>query len=382
MKTAIVHDYLNQGGGAERVVEELHRMFPDAPIFTSIVDRSTLWPDLRTADIRTSWMQRLPGLRRHFKKYVLCYPLAIESFRLEEYDLVISSSSAFAKGARTRPDALHVCYCYTPMRYLWDYERSMARERFGRVTRAALPLAIRWLRKWDLRTAGRPDAYVAISTVVAERIRRVYGREASVVFPPVVPPNTRPAEAPGDFFLVVCRLVRYKRIDLVVETLKALGRPLVVIGDGPDRATLEAMAGPETRFLGRAPDAIVADHLARCRALIMPGEEDFGLTPLEANAVGRPVIAFRAGGALDTVQDGVTGILFDEQTVESLAAAIRRVGEVAWDTARLQAHAGAFRPEVFREGLRAAIDAAWTAKRRRLGGHKFVIDRLLAQKAG
>jgi len=354
-RIAIVHDYLNQLGGAERVVAALHTIFPWAPIFTSIVDRQRLWPELRDADIRTSWMQRLPGLRKHFKKYLLLYPLVFERLDLRGFDVVISSSSAFARGTRRPPGGRHICYCHTPPRFLWDYPRYVEREEFGRATRTVLPAMVALLRVWDRRTAGRPDQYVANSTVVRDRIRRIYRREAIVVPPPVEVTRFRTA-SPEGYYLIVSRLNPYKRIDLAVEAFDRLGLPLVVIGDGPARRSLEAMAGPTIRFLGHLPDSEVARYYAGCEAFVFPGEEDFGITVLEANASGRPVVAYRAGGVLDTVRDGVTGVLFDTPSAESLAEAVRRHRASRWESGVIRRHAESYGSDAFRERLMAVVD--------------------------
>lgn len=355
MKVAIVHDYLNQLGGAERVVGLLHQLFPQAPIFTTIVDRSNLWPSLEDAEIRTSWMQNLPGLKKHFKKYLPFYPIAMESFDLSDYDLVISSSSAFAKGIRTHRDAIHLCYCHTPMRFAWDYNRYVEREQFGHITRILLPLVISHLKAWDLRTANNPSHYIANSSVVAERIRRYYGRESTIIFPPVDIDRFSFSCSKGDYYLVVSRLNPYKRIDLVVETFNDLRIPLYIVGDGPDRKILERMANSNIKFLGRRSDEEVALLYAECRGLVFPGEEDFGITPLEANAAGSPVIAYQAGGALDTVIDEVSGIFFKEQTVASLKQAVLRCDSHRWDRERLRHNAMRFRPSVFTESLRSLL---------------------------
>jgi len=356
MKVAIVHDYLNQAGGAERVVGTLHTMFPEAPIFTTILDRGSLWEVLRDADIRTSWMQKLPLLKRHFKAYLLFYPGAIERFDLREYDLVISSSSAFGKAAITRKDAVHICYCHTPMRFVWDYERYMEREQYGSPVRAVLVPVLRRFRKWDVKTAVRPDTYVANSTVVADRIKRFYGRESVIVPPPVAVQRFTPGSKVENFYLIVSRLNPYKRVDLVVKAFNDLGRPLVIIGDGPDRAVLERMAKPNIKFLGRLPDPEVADYYARCCALIFPGDEDFGIVPLEANAAGRPVIAFKAGGALDTVVNGQTGIFFEELTPESLSEAVLRAETTTWDAAAIRRHAEDYAEPHFRERFMRVVE--------------------------
>lgn len=375
MKIAIVHDYLNQAGGAERVVGTLHTMFPGAPIFTTILDRGSLWDVLRDADIRTSWMQNLPLLKRHFKAYLLFYPGAIERFDLREFDLVISSSSAFGKAAITRPGALHICYCHTPMRFVWDYERYMEREQYGSPVRAILVPVLRRFRTWDVKTASRPDLYVANSTVVADRIRRFYGRDSVIVPPPVAVQRFTPVDHAEDFYLIVSRLNPYKRVDLVVKAFNDSGRKLVIIGDGPDRAVLEKMARPNITFLGRLPDPDVASYYARCKALLFPGDEDFGIVPLEANAAGRPVIAFKAGGALDTVKDGETGIFFSELTPEALTAAVLRSESTAWDSVAIRKHAEDFAEPRFRERLMKVVEDA-VEKRHGAAGIKALRDAL------
>jgi glycosyltransferase involved in cell wall biosynthesis len=356
MRVAIVHDYLNQRGGAERVLAVMHEMFPAAPIFTSVVDRALLWPGLRSADIRVSWMQRLPGLRRHFRKYLLLYPLVFDRLDLSGFDLVLSSSSAFAKAARPPRGGTHTCYCYSPARFLWNYDQYVEREEFGGVTRSVLPLAIRILRRWDLKTAARPNRYVAISTVVADRIRQIYGRDSTVVPPPVDVKRFRDLSVePGDYYLVVSRLNAYKRIHLAVEAFNQLRLPLVVVGDGPHRPALERLAGPTVRFLGHVDDQEMEKYLAGCRALIFPGEEDFGMTVVEANAAGRPVVAYRGGGALDTVLPGVTGIFFSEPSPESLAEAVLESARVVWDRVTLRKHADAYDVTAFRERLQRLL---------------------------
>ncbi|MBI5885814.1 MAG: glycosyltransferase [Deltaproteobacteria bacterium] len=361
-RIAIVHDYLNQRGGAERVVGVFHEMYPDAPIYTAIVDYDNIWPELEGADIRPTWMQRLPFLKRHFKKYLPFYPMAVESIDLNGYDIVISSSSAFAKGALKSKGALHVCYCYTPMRFVWDTERYLEREGLGFIARFVMPFILKRLKSWDLKSAGRPDYYVAISTAVRQRIERFYGLSASVIFPPVDVMRFKPLPAHEDFYLIVSRLNAYKRIELAVEAVGRLGLPLKVVGSGPFKDELMRLAKPNVEFLGRLDDEVVAGLYARCKALIFPGEEDFGIVPLEANAAGRPVIAYKAGGALDTVIDGVTGYFFDAPTVGSLMDAMRRMEAAAetFDPAVIRAHAMKFDREVFKERFGAFITAAYT----------------------
>jgi glycosyltransferase involved in cell wall biosynthesis len=347
LRVAIVADYLNQRGGAEWVVAVLHTMFPGAPVFTPILDRANLWPELTDADLRVSWMRALPGLRRHFRKYFLFYPMAVEAFDLSGFDLVLSSSCAYGKAARAAPGAIHVCYCHTPARFIWDYESYVRRERLGVIFRLALPPLIRAMKRWDLRTADRPDVYVANSSVVAQRIETYYGKAAIVIPPPVSCARFSIGGPPESYYLIVSRLVSYKRIDVAVEAFNRLGLPLRIVGDGPDRAELARHAGPQISFLGHQPDKEVARMLSECRALVFPGREDFGITLLEANASGRPVIAFRGGGALDIVLDGVTGTFFDAQTPESLVEAVLVHQGRDWNPDRIRSHALQFDVPVF-----------------------------------
>jgi glycosyltransferase involved in cell wall biosynthesis len=358
VKVALVHDYLNQAGGAERVLGVLHGMFPTAPIYTTIVDHDVLWPSLRDADIRTSWMQRLPGLRKHFKKYLPFYPRAIEGFDLREYDLVISSSSAFAKAARAGSGALHVCYCYTPMRFVWDFDHYATQEGLTRITRLALRPLIRRLGRWDLATRDRPDVYLTSSSAVQERIQRIYGRSSEIVCPPVDSDRYAVTDSDEPYYLVVSRLNGYKRIDIAVRAFNALGHCLLVIGDGPQRARLEAIAKPNVRFAGRLADADVARHYGRCRGVVFPGEEDFGIVPLEANLSGRPVVAYRGGGALDTVHDGRTGVFFERPDPVSLAEAVRRCDQIRWDKRALRQHGEQFSEQAFRARFLSVLEKA------------------------
>ncbi len=339
---ALVHDYFIQMGGAERVAETFREMFPDAPFYTTVDLRQP-----RPAAMRTSWMQRLPRLKELYRQYFMLYPLAVGSLNLARYDLILSSTSGYAKGVRKRRGAVHVCYCHTPTRWVWRYEDYAARENFGKLTQTALPWLLAALRQWDYKAAQRPDYYLANSQVVAARIKAIYGREAHVIPPPVDVERFTPDGPDEDYYLLLSRLVPYKRLDLAITACRAAGRPLVVIGDGPDRQRLEQLAGPQTRFLGRQPDEVVNRYATSCRALLFPGEEDFGLTPLEINASGRPVIAFRAGGALETVSEGETGVFFDQPTARSLAAALEDCESREWHRPSLRRHAEKFGRDVF-----------------------------------
>jgi glycosyltransferase involved in cell wall biosynthesis len=352
MKIAVVHDYFTQLGGAEKVAEELMRMLPSADLHATVALPECMPPGLMGVPVKTSWMQNLPGMRRYYRLYFLLYPLALPSLDLSGYDLVLSSSSGYAKGVRTNRDAIHVCYCHTPMRWAWSFENYSAREAMGAVKRLLLPHLVRGLRQWDVGASRQPDHFIANSETVAARIWRAYGRIAEVIHPPIDVQRFRPAQEQDDYYMVLARLVSYKRIDLAVQACNLLGRRLLVIGDGPDRARLMTNAGPTISFLGLLSDAAVEHHAARCRALIFPGEEDFGMAPLEVAAAGRPTIAYRAGGAVETIIDGVTGIFFDRQEPEDLAEAIARFERIEWNPAVLRRHAECFGADVFQARFR------------------------------
>lgn len=356
MRVALVTDWLDSFGGGERVLMELHRMFPDAPIYTSVHKPAGLPPELRGLDVRTSFIQRLPWIRGSHLRFLPLMPLAFESFDLRGYDLVVSTSSACAKGVITAPGTVHVCYCHTPCRYVWDLYHDYVRGRAKRV--AAAPVA-HYLRLWDRMASDRVDFFVANSREVAGRIRKHYRRESTVVSPPVDVERIRPdGRAPDDYYLVVSRLVEYKRVDLAVRAATRLGRRLVVAGQGPEMEALKAMAGPTVEFRGFTPDDALPGLYARCRAFLFPGFEDFGITPVEAQAAGRPVVAYGRGGAAETVLDGVTGVLFGEQTVESLCEAILRLEQGRFDPAACRRNAERYGPGAFREGMRAVMEQA------------------------
>lgn len=352
MKVAIVHDYLTQRGGAERVVLSLLRAFPGADLYTSVYDPDGTYPEFRDVEVRTSFLQRLPHRGDAFRALLPLYPLAFGRMRLEGHDLVVSSSSGWAHGVRA-PGALHLCYCHTPPRFLHQTDRYLARGVAPGVLRPALGPVLAALRRWDRTAATRPDAYVANSRAVADRIRTAYGREAELVHPPVDVERVVPGPPPGPDapYLVVARLLPYKRTDLAVRVCTERRSPLVVVGDGPERRRLEALAGPGVRFLRGVSDDELLELLRSCRALIQPGEEDFGIAPLEANAAGRPTVAYRGGGALETVRDGETGVLFDAQTPEALSRALDRLEAGTWAPQRLRVHAEGFSEAAFVEGL-------------------------------
>ena len=351
MKIAIIHDYLNQYGGAEKVIEVLFELFPDAPIYTSIYDQAKLPPVFKSMDIRTSYMQKLPFLGKHFKKYLLLYPGAIERFDLSEYDLILSSSSAFAKGAIKRNDASHICYCYTPMRFVWEYESYIEKENFSRLESRILTSMIKKLKDWDLKTAGRVDYYVAISDYVKDKIKKSYNRDAEVIYRPVNTGDFKVSNTIEDYFLIVSRLNAYKNIDMVIRVFNELGLNLRIIGDGPYRKILQDMAkNKNIEFLGKVDYEVLKEAYGKYRAYIFPGKEDFGITPVEAQSSGRPVIAFAQGGALETVADGVTVLFFNENTEISLAEAVKKFLKLedSFEKNKILENAKRFDTEIFK----------------------------------
>jgi len=355
MKIAVVHDYFTQLGGAEKVAEELYRMLPNPSLFATVAFPKCMPDLLKEVAVHTSWIQNAPKIEQHYRLYFLLYPLAVSSLDLSGYDLVLSSSSGYAKGVHTSRDAVHVCYCHTPMRWTWSFDKYAARESFGFTQRTLLPVLIRGLRLWDETSSRQPDHFVANSKVVAQRIRRAYGRSAEVIHPPIDIDRFHPSDEQEDYYVVLARLVSYKRIDLAVQACSKLGKKLFVIGDGPDRLRLEAAAGPSVKFLGRTSDRDVEYLVSRCRALLFPGEEDFGMAPLEVAAAGRPTIAYRAGGAVETILENVTGMFFDEQTPEALGNAIEQFERREWPAEILRRHSEGFSVQVFQDRFRTFL---------------------------
>ena len=363
MRTALVHDSLTQYGGAEKVLEELHAVFPEAPVFVPNIRREVLPAAYDDWDIRTTWLDRVPGSRTHHRSMAPLYPFAMHGIDLSGYDLVISSSFNFAHNVSTGPQTRHVCYCHSPSRFLWDYNGYAEREKFGRVKRACVEASLPLLRSLDMAAAQGVDGFIATSGLVRDRIRKIYRRRARVLPPPIDLSAFHIARQPERYFLLIMRLVGWKRADIAVEACNALNLPLVVAGDGRELGRLQALAGPSVRFAGRVDGAEKARLLSECAALILPAMEDFGITPLEAMASGRPVIAYGAGGVLDTVQPGRTGVLFPEQTTESLIAALRRFDPDEYDPNAIRAHAARFDRRHFRAaiGALAHVEAAGLA---------------------
>lgn len=356
-KIALVHDWLNQYGGAERVLEHLQALFPQAPIYTSMYWREGMPAAYRAWDVRTTWMDRLPGIYRHHQRYFPFYALAFGRLDLRDrgYELVLTNKSGFCHGVRTG-ETPQLCYCLAPTRYVWEYESYAAREALHPALRAALVPLVALLRRWDYAVAQRETThFVAISREIRARIRRYYGRTSEVIYPPVDVARFRPASNHDDYYLIVSRLIPYKRIDVAVRAFNRLGWPLRIVGRGRDRAALEALAAPNVQFLGYVPDEEIVSLYARCRALVFPGREDFGITPVEAQAAGRPVIAYGEGGALDTVIPGETGVFFYEPTPEALAEAVLAFDTEAVDPLACRANAERFSVVRFRREIRAAV---------------------------
>lgn len=326
MKVAIVHEWLTIYGGSERVTEILHEIYPEAPIYCLVYDEDTMPERFKRYDIRTTFVQRLPFAKKHYKAYLPIMPRAYEELDLTEYDLVISSSSACAKGIITRSDAVHICYCHTPTRYLWEfyYEYTKDMSKFKKIIVSAF---IHKLRIWDRLAADRVDKFIANSNYIAGRISKYYRRDSKVIFPPVNTHLYSISEEDRNYYLIVSRLVTYKKIDLAVEAFNKLGLPLVIIGDGPEKDKLQKCAKDNIKFLGRLSDKEIKEYYSKCKAFIFPGEEDFGITPVECQASGRPVIAYGRGGALDTVLENKTGLFFKNQTSESLIDAVKKFEE-------------------------------------------------------
>jgi glycosyltransferase involved in cell wall biosynthesis len=360
VRVALVHDYLVQGlRGAERVLVVLHDLLPDAPVYTLVYDPDAMGEPFVSWDIRPSLLQRIPGGVRHYQKLIALMPRATERLPLLAYDLVVSSSSAWVKSVRTRDDAVHVCYCHSPARFLWHWSDEYVESlHLGRASRWALEQLIPRLRAWDRLTATLPTHYVANSATVRERIRRYWQRDATVIWPPVDTDRFLPEDRDEEYYLVVAALNPYKSVGLAIEAFNELGRPLVVVGDGPMRPELEACARPNIRFAGKVPEEELPRYYARCRAFVMPQEEDFGIAPVEAMSAGRPVIAYGAGGALETVAEGETGLFFGEQSVASLAEAVRRFESLSFEKQRCREQARKFDASRFRERFKALLDGA------------------------
>lgn len=371
MKIALVHDYLVQDGGAERVLHAFQEIWPEAPTFALLHDPKAMGSSFRGKDIRTSFLQRVPFALKRYKWFMPLMPAATEHHNLTGYDVVLSSTSAFAKGILTRPDTLHLCYCHTPTRYLWSDTHSYVNEQgLPFLVRKLMPLLLSQIRVWDRQAADRVDRFIANSETVSRRIRKYYQRESDVIHPPVETSRFSAATTPGRYYLAGGRLVAYKRFDVVVRAFNKLGIPLKIFGEGPESAGLRAAAGPNIEFVGRVSERAKAELYAGAIAYLHPQEEDFGITAVEAMASGRPVIAYRRGGATETMVEGVTGAFIEDQSWEELANQIIRFEPKAYDARAIREHALAFDTEIFKDRIRAYVESAYAEWR----GHALGSD--------
>ena len=362
LNVALVHDWLTNSGGAENVVGCFMDIYGDAPIYTSMAIKENLSEKFQNANVIPSFLQKkVRGTKVNHQKYFPFMPMAFESFNLNDYDVVISSSSSCAKGVITRPDTMHICYCHTPTRYVWEFyydyiENMDSIGAKGKLKKALVKYFMNYMRIWDFNASNRVDYFIANSQYVASRIWKHYKRESTVIYPPVDVDKFTPIDVDEDYFLCMSRLVPYKRVDLAVQAFNELGLPLVVIGGGSELEKIKVMAKDNVKVMGRQPDEVVKEYYAKCRAFIFPGEEDFGITPVEAQACGRPVIAYGKGGALETVVDGKTGLFFEEQTVESLKDAILRFQKMKFDKKEIRKHAEEFSVEIFENKIKSFVE--------------------------
>ncbi|MFA5104917.1 MAG: glycosyltransferase [Candidatus Margulisiibacteriota bacterium] len=357
MKVAITHDWLVSYGGAEKVLEALLEVFPGADVFTSVLDKSKLPAAFDKAKIIPSFIQQLPYAKTRYRSYLGLMPAAFKSFDLQGYDLIISNSHACAKNIRVPKSARHICYCLTPMRYIWDmYGQYMDIERPSILIRAMAPLAAQYLRHIDVSSSKTVEEFAAISKFVAQRIKKYYGRESKVIYPPVGEEKFKISEKIEDYYLVVSRLVPQKRTNIIISAFNELGLPLKIIGTGRDEDSLRKMAKNNIEFLGFQSEGKIAEVMSRCKALVFASLEDFGIVPVEAMACGRPVIAYGRGGVLDTVTAGKTGIFFDEQTSSSVARAVLKSEETAYDPALIKKSVEKFDKKVFKEEIKQFVE--------------------------
>lgn len=354
MNIALVHEFLVTWGGSDLVARNFAELYPDAPLFTALYDAGVMDKHFKKTKIITSSLQKYPFALKKHRLYMPFFPIAFEQFDLSGYDVVLSSHHFAAKGVVTGADTCHVSFVHTPFRYAWDFYHEYIRE-FGRVKGAAMRLLFHYLRIVDAAAAGRVDFFIANSENTARRIWKHYRRPSEVIHSPIEARRFHAGEGQGDYYLIVSRLVPYKRVDLAVEAFRGLNEKLVVAGSGPELARLKAAAGPNVEFHGFVPDEQLPDLYAGCRAFLFPGYEDFGLTPLEAQAAGRPVIAYAKGGALETVAEGKTGTFFNEQTPDALREAVRRFDAFAADPRDIRRHALQFDTGVFKEKINSFI---------------------------
>ncbi len=360
MRVALIHDYLNQWGGAEKVLSAFCEIWPDAPIFTLIYDRKATRNCFDDKKIYTSFLQKFPFIKKNHRLFLMFMPQAIESFDLSRYDIVLSDSASYAKGVITRPETLHISYCHTPLRYVWDDSQRYVDEFcFPSIIKRVSSAPRSWIRIWDKEAASRVDKFIANSEFVRKRIKKYYGFDSEVIHPPLNSDNFS-IQKTSNYFLMVGRLLPYKRFDLAIETFNKLRWPLKIIGDGPDKKRLKRMAKDNIEFLGEiTSDFALAKYYSRALALLFPQEEDFGIVALEAMASGRPVIAYAGGGALETVVDGKTGLFFDEQSPGALEETVRKFNPGDFDSQLIRQHALKFDKEIFKKKIKNFVEDSW-----------------------
>ncbi len=359
MKVALIHDHLAQDGGAEKVLKVLADLFPEAPIYTLLYEKKNVDKYFKDKHIETSIIQKLPGGVKHYQWYMPLMPMAVEFFDLRNYDLVISDASAFAKGVITSPNALHICYCHTPTRYVWDYTHQYINElKYNKYLKKIISLVLNYIRLWDRMAADRVDKFIANSKTVQQRIKKYYRRNSIVIYPPVELDKFYILDDLADYFLIGGRLAPYKRVDMVIEACNKLNKKLKIFGDGVDLPRLKEIAGDNENieFLGRVDDKTRAELYSKCQAFLNPQEEDFGITVIESMASGRPVIAYRKGGAAETVIENVTGKFFNKQTVEDLVEVLRNFNSRSFDPKIIRQHAEKFSTERFKKEIKNFIE--------------------------
>lgn len=359
MKIALIHDHLAQDGGAEKVLKVIAEMYPQADIYTLLYEKKHADKYFSGRTIKTSFIQRVPGGVKHYKWFLPFMPMAVEFFDLSDYDLVISDASAFAKGVITTTDVPHICYCHTPTRYLWDYtHKYIAELHYNKFLKKIVSLFLNYLRLWDRQSADRVDFFIANSKTVQKRIKKYYGRDSQVIYPPVDTDKILLAKNEGQYFLAGGRLVNYKRFDLIIEAFKKLGWPLKIFGDGIDLSRLKKIVGDSDNieFLGRVSEAEKVELYQGAKAFINPQEEDFGITVVESMAAGRPVIAYAKGGALETIIDGQTGLFFSEQTVDSLVNTLEKFKDCHFEASVIRQRAEEFSRQEFEKQFKAFVE--------------------------
>lgn len=359
-KVALVIDWLTNLGGAERVLLSWHHLFPDAPIFTTIYNSAAI-PEFSNTDIRTSFLQKFPGAKTKWQRLLPLMPMAIESFDFSGFDIVISNSTCIAKGVITKPNTLHICYCNSPMRYAWDnyHAYTSSSKKFGKLSKLIIPFLMSDIRQWDFVSAKRVDKFIGNSGFIVERIKKYYRRPADVLYPPIHCDQFHTSDNPKDYFLIVSRLVPNKHVDLAIKTFNKLGLPLKIAGGGPQEHELRKLARKNIEFLGHISEEEKTDLLANCKAFLYPQEEDFGISAVEAMASGRPVIAFRSGGACETVIDGQTGIFFDKQEPDCLAGAVRSFRAEKFNPGAIAHYARGFDIEQFNRLAKEIVNKYW-----------------------